>query len=183
MLRKLLYYPHPNLKLISDEVGDGWAQSSELKDLYADLAETMISNIGIGLAAPQVDIPMRVFVMAVAKNSSRRNIVRESARFNVQVFVDPVIEEHFDDLFTYEEGCLSVPGVTEEVQRWPQIAVSAWDIESNQRLRFDLYGIEARCAQHEIDHLDGKMFTDGYGGVKRDIAKRKIKKFLREESR
>ncbi len=163
----LLLYPNSELTLGSDEVGIEWARSPEFTELLNDMVETMVWFRGIGLSAIQVGIQDRAFVMR-----TRQGILK---------LVDPILEEVDGPtgVESMQEGCLSVPGVVEMVPRYPNVIVSALDIESGERKRYDLEGIEAQCAQHELDHLDGRMFTDDYGPVKRDIVRRKIRKQLR----
>jgi peptide deformylase len=161
----LLLYPNPKLSLVSVPVDPEEAKTEEFRTFLTWLGETLIWYRGIGISAIQTGWPCRVFSM--------------KTRDGIQHFVNPEIESTDCELTEMEEGCLSVPGVTELVKRYPAVIVSALDIESGERKSYDLVDTEAQCAQHEIEHLDGKMFSDNYGPVKRDIVKRKIKKQLR----
>lgn len=165
----LLLYPNPRLREVSEPLTWDWTKQEGFQERLKDLKETLVWYRGVGMSAIQAGWPVRLFVMRTAKE--------------IQTFVNPRILETDGDLTEMDEGCLSVPGVVERVMRYPSVIIESMDMDTGMFDRWDLEGIEAQCAQHEIDHLDGKMFTDGYGGVKRDIAKRKIKKFLREESR
>jgi peptide deformylase len=135
------------------------------KERLRNLHETLLHFRGVGLSAIQVDWPVRLFAMRTPKE--------------VQTFVNPEIVTVDGDEAEREEGCLSLPGVFERVKRFPNVIVAAMDLQAGERRLWDLEGIEAQCAQHEVDHLDGKMFSDNYGSVKRDIVRRKIKKQLR----
>lgn len=161
----LLLYPNRDLTLLSDDVGIDRARSEEFRELLDRMVETMTWYRGIGLSAIQVGVQDRAFVMR-----TQQGILK---------LVDPKFETLYEEAVEMPEGCLSVPGYTETVLRHPQVVLSALDIESGERKRYDFYGIEAQCVQHEMDHLDGKMFTDGYGTAKRDVVKRKIKNALR----
>jgi len=181
----LLYYPSQKLKQVSVEVEPVYARMDH-DDVIRNLAESLVHYRGLGLSAIQVGVPQRIFVMAVNKQSSQNcNIVKEMPYFLIQVFVNPVIVEVTDGPEEVEEGCLSLPGIVERVRRYRQVVVEGDDITSVEmgRRRWDLEGIEAQCAQHEIDHLDGKLFSDGFKPVKRDITKRKVQKALREMRR
>lgn len=128
---------------------------------------------GVGLAAIQIGIPIRLFVMD-ARNEHKTKYA----------FMNPEIVEAFGEPVEVEEGCLSVPGVYEKVLRYPEIIIRATNIHKETELRlFQLYGLEAQCAAHEIEHLDGKLFVDSFGRVKKDIIKRKVQKFLRSKAK
>ncbi len=166
----LLLYPNRFLREVSTEVDPEYAKSVEFKLLLDSLRETLIWFHGVGISAVQTGFAERVFVMRLSSGG-------------YQSFVNPVLEEVDGPtgVEPMQEGCLSVPGVVETVLRYPNVIVSALDIESGERKRYDLEGIEAQCAQHEMEHLNGKMFTDDYGPVKRDIVKRKVKKAVRHD--
>ncbi len=165
----LLLYPNPFLRTVSEPVDPEIAKSEEFKLLVDSLRETLVWYMGIGISAVQCGFAHRLFIMRLSRGG-------------YQTFVNPVLEEVDGPtgVESMEEGCLSIPGVVETVQRYPNVVVSSLDIESGERKRYDLEGIEAQCAQHELDHLEGRMFSDDWGPVKRDIVKRKIKKQLRQ---
>lgn len=163
---KLLLWPNPELKQVSEEVDLEWARTDQFKELLADMGETMLALGGVGISAVQVGVFDRVFVMRDKKGGT-------------QAFINPVITQTDGELEEKDEGCLSIPGIVEKVKRYPNVIVEALDPETGERKHWDLGGIEAQCAQHEIEHLDGKLFADKFGAVKRDIVKRKIKKFVK----
>lgn len=160
----LIYWPNPILKEVSKET-----TIEEAKALLPEMWETLEKHPGVGLSAVQIGVPIRLFIM-----DSRNEHKTKYA------FMNPEIVETVDEKVEVEEGCLSVPGVYEKVLRYPQLTIRATNIlvEDEPRL-FVVYGLEAQIVAHELEHLEGKIFTDGYGPVKRDIAKRKVAKHLK----
>jgi len=141
----------------------------EIRAVIADMTETMYDEVGIGLAAPQVGISLRLIVIA-----------DEEGR-GVQAVLNPAIVEQGGET-TGEEGCLSIPGVFAPVVRSAWVKVEARDV-NGQPLAINARGLRARVLQHEIDHLDGVLFIDRVDPVTRDRLKRKIKKDgLREDA-
>jgi peptide deformylase len=141
----------------------------EILAVIADMTETMYDEVGIGLAAPQVGISLRLIVIA-----------DEEGR-GVQAVLNPAIVERGGET-TGEEGCLSIPGVFAPVVRSAWVKVEARDV-NGQPLAINARGLRARVLQHEIDHLDGVLFLDRVDPVTRDRIKRKIKKDgLREDA-
>ena len=141
----------------------------EIRQTIADMTETMYDEVGIGLAAPQVGIPLRLIVVA-----------DEEGR-GVQAVLNPAIVEQGGET-TGEEGCLSIPGVFAPVVRSSWVKVEARDV-NGQPMAINARGLRARVLQHEIDHLDGVLFIDRVDPVTRDRIKRKIKKDgLREDA-
>jgi peptide deformylase len=134
-----------------------------VRRLVADMAETMYQAPGIGLAAIQVDVALRVVVidLSVARNA-------------LQVFVNPEILAR-DGVQVMEEGCLSVPGIYDEVERARHIRVRALDSEG-QAFELEAEGLLATCIQHEIDHLDGKVFVDYLSRLKQNRIRKKLEK-------
>ena len=139
-----------------DEVTD------EIRRIIADLTETMYDEVGIGLAAPQVGISLRLIV------------VGDEGDREARALINPVITEQGNQV-TAEEGCLSVPGIFAPVTRAEWVRVEAQDAEGKP-VAIDARGLGARVLQHEIDHLDGVLFIDRLDPVTRDRIKRKIKK-------
>ena len=159
-LLNILRYPDPRLNLVAKPVErvDG-----RIKQLVADMAETMYEAKGIGLAATQVDVHERVVVMDLSES-----------RDQLQVLINPVILEK-DGETVYEEGCLSVPGVYDKVTRAESFVAEALDIDGQPyTIRTD--GLQAICIQHEIDHLDGKVFVQYLSRLKQERIKTKMKK-------
>jgi peptide deformylase len=171
-VRKILIWPNPVLQQESLEVGiNRGFGSPELKGLIRDLLDTMYVNNGVGLAAIQVGVDLRMFVMRVPGEHAKEHVC-----------INPTIVEFIDEARPVQEGCLSLPGIVEITMRHPQVIMYYWD-ELGVSHKADFYGIEAQCVQHENDHLNGKLFVESMGRVKRDIIKRKIQKTLRQKGR
>ena len=164
---KILEFPNPNLRKIAVPVT---SFDSDLKCLIDNMFETMYEANGIGLAATQVDVHKRLLVLDV---SEERN--------DPKVFVNPTIDVIESDLADYDEGCLSVPGFYETVSRPKKIKVSAQDKEGS-RFEIEADGVLSVCIQHEIDHLDGKLFVDYLSSLKRNRIKDKLQKEQRSIS-
>ena len=158
---KILEFPNPNLRKTAVPVT---SFDNDLKCLIDNMFETMYEANGIGLAATQVDVHKRLLVLDV---SEERN--------DPKVFVNPTINVIESDLADYDEGCLSVPGFYETVSRPRKIKVSAHDREGS-RFEIEANGILSVCIQHEIDHLDGKLFVDYLSALKRNRIKDKLQK-------
>ena len=173
MLRPIVLHPDPRLKKICDPVAD---LSDELRVLADDMLETMYDAPGIGLAAPQVGVLQRLVVLDCAKDEDSEEAARPLVMFN------PEIVASSDEQNVYEEGCLSIPDHFAEVTR-PKVVDVAWiDRDGNaQSETFD--GLWATCVQHEIDHLNGKLFIDYLGPIKRQMITRKMQKLKREKAR
>ena len=157
---KILHYPDPRLRHIAlpvDQVND------RIRRLVDDMAETMYQAPGIGLAAIQVERSLRVVVIDI---SEQRNAL--------QVFINPEILQR-DGVQVMEEGCLSVPGVYDEVERAQHIRVRALD-RDGRPFELTAEGLLAVCIQHEIDHLDGKVFVDYLSRLKQGRIRKKLEK-------
>ena len=171
MKRPILIHPDPRLKKVADAVPD---ISDELRALADDMLETMYAAPGIGLAAPQVGIGRRLIVLDCIKEEGAEP--RPLAMFN------PVVAESSDERNVYEEGCLSIPEIYADVERPAEVTVEWMDRDgAAQRETFD--GLWATCVQHEIDHLDGKLFIDYLRPLKRQMITRKMVKLKRELAR
>ncbi|TRD22369.1 peptide deformylase [Palleronia caenipelagi] len=171
MLRTILIHPDPRLKARADEVG---APDDEIRALADDMLETMYDAPGIGLAAPQIGVMKRILVMDCVKD--------ETAPRQPMVLIDPVITGRSEETNVYEEGCLSIPDQYAEVTRPREVDVTWTDLDGNpQSQHFD--GLWATCVQHEIDHLDGKLFIDYLGPMKRQMITRRMQKLKRELAR
>jgi len=167
-VRPILIWPSAKLSTPSKDVPVEDFGTAALQVVVSDLHETLEHAGGLGLSAIQVGIPYRVFVT---------NIYGEK-----HTYVNPVVMSTFGTPVPFAEGCLSVPGVFETVDRFNEIIVSSKSVEGEDELR-QLDDVEAQCVAHEIDHLDGVMFVDRFGRVKKDIIKRKVAKALREARR
>lgn len=171
MKRNILIHPDPRLKTVCAPIDD---VSDELRALADDMLETMYDAPGIGLAAPQIGALQRLIVLDCVKDETKPP--RPIAMFN------PEITAHSEEENTYEEGCLSIPEQYAEVTR-PKIVDVRWiDRDGNaQSETFD--GLWATCVQHEIDHLNGKLFIDYLKPLKRQMITRKMQKLKRERAR
>ena len=142
----------------------------ELITLSEDMIETTLAAPGVGLAANQIGIPWRLFVVNMGVETDKDNLI---------TLINPEITG-MEGSELGEEGCLSIPDMIAEVNRATQIEVKAIDLYGND-VRFEAKGYLARALQHEMDHLNGVLFWDSLGKVKRDIMKRKFKKKLKEQ--
>ena len=163
-LLKILVYPDPRLRKKALPVK---SVNNEVRRLISDMAETMYKAPGIGLAATQVNTQKRVIVMDI---SEERN--------QLQVLINPIINNKRGEIET-EEGCLSVPGITAPVRRAEEITVTALN-DDGQAIEFTANELMAVCIQHEIDHLDGKVFVDYLSRLKRDRIRKQLLKGIRE---
>ncbi|WP_174239036.1 peptide deformylase [Roseobacter cerasinus] len=171
MKRKILLHPDPRLKKVSAPLPD---LSDELRALADDMLETMYDAPGVGLAAPQIGILQRLVVMDCVKGEGETP--RPLIMFN------PEIVSSSDETNIYEEGCLSLPEQFADVTRPAEVEVRWIDRDGNEQQEvFD--GLWATCAQHEIDHLDGKLFIDYLKPLKRQMITRKMVKMKRELAR
>ena len=161
----ILEFPDPRLRNVAVPVTLVDARVRQLTD---DMLETMYDAPGIGLAATQVDVHERVIVIDVSETKDQP-----------QVFINPVIEVLDDNLGEYDEGCLSVPGFYETVRRPERIRVTAIN-RQGETFSDDLDGLLAICLQHEIDHLQGKLFVDYLSPLKRQRIRGKLEKAQRQ---
>jgi len=148
--------------------------SDALRKLADDMLETMYDAPGIGLAAPQIGVLDRLIVMDCVKE--------DGVEAKPMVLFNPEIVASSDDLNVYEEGCLSIPEQYADVTRPSEVDVRWMDRDGNaQQQTFD--GLWATCVQHEIDHLNGKLFIDYLGPMKRQMITRRMQKLKREQAR
>ncbi|MBW8878589.1 MAG: peptide deformylase [Acidobacteria bacterium] len=160
-------YPDPVLRVNCRPVTEFDAR---LKKLAADMVETMHAAPGVGLAAPQVGVELRLAVVDVSVGEDPSQ---------VRVLVNPEVVEHSGGLESEVEGCLSLPGISDKVERPLFVTVRAQDLEAHPfELRAE--GYYARAISHEIDHLDGILFTDHLRGLRRERARRQLKKLADE---
>ncbi len=159
-LRTILHYPDPRLRRRAKPVAE---VNDDIRRLVDDMAETMYAAPGIGLAAIQVDEAKRILVIDISESRDR-----------LQVFINPEIVDH-DGEQTFEEGCLSVPGVFDEVTRPAFVKVRALD-RDGKPFELEAHGLLATCIQHEIDHLEGKVFVDYLSRLKQTRIRKKLEK-------
>ena len=163
-LLNILVYPDSRLRTVAKPVE---AVDHSVTTLVDDMAQTMYSAPGIGLAATQVNVPKRVIVMDLSEN-----------RDELIVFINPIIEALEGEIET-EEGCLSVPGIVAPVSRSERITVSALNREGKS-FRLDASELLSVCIQHEVDHLNGKVFVDYLSRLKQDRIRKRLLKEVRE---
>ena len=163
----ILEFPDSRLRKVAEPVVE---VDSRIKTLIDDMFETMYAAPGIGLAATQVDVHERVIVMDISDNQQAP-----------RVFINPTIVVLDETLGEYDEGCLSVPGFYETVNRPTRIAVTALNQEG-ETFTEELQGLMAICLQHEIDHLEGKLFVDYLSPLKRQRIRGKLEKAQRQRA-
>jgi peptide deformylase len=171
MKRHILIHPDPRLKKLCAPVPD---ISDEIRVLGADMLETMYAAPGIGLAAPQVGVLDRVIALDCVKEDGEAP--------SPLVMVNPEVIQNSDEMNTYDEGCLSIPDQYADVTRPAEVRVRWLDLDGNLQER-DMDGLWATCVQHEIDHLNGKLFIDYLKPLKRQMITRKMQKLKREIAR
>jgi peptide deformylase len=161
----ILKYPDPRLHRVAEPVRE---VDDRIRQLVRDMADTMYDAPGIGLAATQVDVHERVIVIDVSET-----------RDELKVFINPEIVTSSEDRKVYEEGCLSVPGIYDEVERPDRVTVRALD-EHGKPFTLEADGLLAVCVQHEIDHLDGKVFVQYLSRLKQSRIRTRLLKAERE---
>jgi peptide deformylase len=162
-LRRIILHPDPRLRRVCEPVR---AVDAELRRLAGDMLETMYAAPGVGLAAPQVGSRHRLFVMDCAGRDNPPAPL---------VLLNPAVTWASEETNTHEEGCLSIPEVFEEITRPARVRVSWTDLEGAAR-EAEFEGLWATCAQHEIDHLDGRLFIDRLSALKRAMITQKMRK-------
>ena len=159
-LLNILQYPDERLHIVAKPVSE---IDDRIRTLVGDMLETMYEARGIGLAATQVNVHERVVVMDLSEEQNEP-----------RVFINPVIT-HKDGETTYEEGCLSVPGIYDTVRRAERVTVEALN-EKGEKFTLDADGLLAICIQHELDHLAGKVFVEYLSSLKQSRIRTKLKK-------
>jgi peptide deformylase len=163
-IRDILTVPHPLLKKVSDPVE---TVDDELRALMDDMLETMYDAPGIGLAAVQIGVPKRVIVMDISRG--------EGDEREPRYFVNPEITWASEEIQPYEEGCLSVPDIYDEIERPARVKLRYLNYQG-EPVEEEAEGIFAVCIQHEMDHLEGVLFIDHLSRLKRERAVQKVKK-------
>lgn len=158
---EILEFPDPRLRTEAKPVAE---VTDEIRAIIDDMFETMYEAPGIGLAATQVNIHQRIIVIDVSEEKNQP-----------LVFINPEIDVSDGELFSYDEGCLSVPGFYESVERPAHVVVRALD-RNGEAFELRPEGLLAVCIQHEIDHLNGKLFVDYISPMKRNRIRKKLEK-------
>jgi peptide deformylase len=162
-IRPILTAPDPRLKVVSEPVAkvDG-----DIRTLIDDMIATMYDADGIGLAAIQVGVPKRILVMDIDQKDGKKN---------PKAYINPKILWASEEMATFEEGCLSVPEIWDEVERPAKIRAEYLD-RDGKRHEIEAEGLFATCLQHEMDHLEGILFVDHLSKLKRSMAMKKLQK-------
>jgi peptide deformylase len=161
-IRTILHYPDPRLR---EEATDIEEVTDEIRTLIDDMAETMYAAPGVGLAAPQIGVSKRLFIIDIAG---------EDDPSDLRVFINPVISDKAGEI-VWGEGCLSFPEIHEDIKRAGELTVRALD-QNGKEFELKTEGLLAVAVQHENDHLEGKLMIDHVGMLKRRIIHRKMLK-------
>ncbi len=164
MIYPIVAFGDPVLKKVGKEIVEG---ELDIKKLVADMFETMYNAHGVGLAAPQIGKSIRIFIIDTEPMDD------EEGKGIKRVFINPEIIEEYGDDWAFEEGCLSIPNIREDVFRAEDLKLK-W-LDENFKEHEEIFeGMQARVIQHEYDHIDGVLFTDHISALKRRILKKKL---------
>lgn len=171
MILPIYLYGQPVLREVANDIS---ADYPNLKELIANMFETMYNADGIGLAAPQVGLAIRMFVIDLEP------LAEDNPKYTgfKKVFINPQIAEEAGELVKFEEGCLSIPGINEIVERQEKIRIQYFDenFVSHDEEYDDFF---ARCIQHEYDHIEGKLFVDHISGIRKQLVKGKLNNLIK----
>jgi len=173
MILPVVAYGDPVLKKKGKEITKDYPN---LKELIANMHETMYGAYGVGLAAPQIGLPIRLFLVDTSPFAEDEVLDKEERDFLKtfkHTFINPVILEESGDEWAFNEGCLSIPDVREDVFRQPNIKIQYQDEDFNTHT-MELDGLAARVFQHEYDHIEGVLFTDKLSSLKKRLIKGKL---------
>ena len=162
-IRPILIAPDPRLKAVSEPVEN---VDSEIRKLAEDMADSMYAADGIGLAAIQIGVAKRLIVMDLDQKDGKKNW---------RAFINPKITWASEEMATFEEGCLSVPEIWDDVERPARIKAEYLDLDG-KKVEIEADGMLATCLQHEMDHLQGVLFIDHFSRLKRSMALKKLEK-------
>lgn len=171
MILPIVAYGDPVLRKETDEIDENYPK---LKELIENMFETMYNAPGVGLAAPQIGLSIRMFIVDTAYIHEDDVEGEEPEEEGIKkVFINPIILDETGDPWLYEEGCLSIPGIREDVMRKDTITIEYYD--ENFELKEETYdGFNARVIQHEYDHIEGILFTDHLKPLKKRMLKSKL---------
>ena len=173
MILPIVAYGNPVLKRVADEITSDYP---DLSELIENMWETMYAAHGVGLAAPQIGLSIRLFVIDASLFVDEEEMDQEeidTLKDLKKVFINPIIEEEHGELWSFNEGCLSIPEVREDVSRKEEIVVSYVD-ENFTPQQLKLNGLAARVVQHEYDHIQGVLFTDHLSPLKKRLIKKRL---------
>ena len=166
MVLPITAYGHPVLKKTAEDIGRDYPG---LQQLIADMYETMYATSGVGLASPQVNLSIRLIVMDATPYSKEDPAAQDFKR----VLINPKIVDESGDDWTFNEGCLSIPDIREDVVRKPRIRIQYYD--ENWEYHDEVYeGVMGRIIQHEYDHLEGVLFVDRISSIRKMLLKRRL---------
>lgn len=175
MILPIVAYGDPVLRKETEEID---ANYPDLKQLIADMFETMYHSKGVGLAAPQIGLPIRLFIVDAA-GFNEDGEAPELEGFK-RVFINPIIIEEKGKEWKFEEGCLSIPGIREEVARKPELTIEYYN-ENFELVEEKLDGLGARVVQHEYDHIEGILFVDKINPLKKQLIKSRLNAIVKGE--
>ncbi|MCH1431821.1 MAG: peptide deformylase [Flavobacteriaceae bacterium] len=173
MILPIVAYGNLVLKRVADEITSDYP---DLSELIENMWETMYAAHGVGLAAPQIGLSIRLFVIDASLFVDEEEMDQEeidTLKDLKKVFINPIIEEEQGELWSFNEGCLSIPDVREDVSRKEEIVVSYVD-ENFTPQQLKLNGLAARVVQHEYDHIQGVLFTDHLSPLKKRLIKKRL---------
>ena len=173
MVLPIIAYGDPVLRKVATDISPDYPN---LNTLIANMYDTMNYAYGVGLAAPQIGLPIRLFVVDTAPFADDDDLTEEERRFLSnfkKTFINAKITEETGDKWLFNEGCLSIPGVREDVSRQKQITIEFVDEQFTPQ-RLTLTGLAARVVQHEYDHIEGILFTDKLSSFKKQLIKGKL---------
>jgi peptide deformylase len=173
MILPITAYGDPVLRKKAKEISEDYPK---LKELIENMWETMYGAYGVGLAAPQVGLPMRIFLVDTSPFAEDEELSEEEKKELAglkKVFINPKILEESGDEWAFNEGCLSIPDIREDVFRKPEIKIEYYDEDFNKQVE-EYKGIAARVIQHEYDHIEGILFTDKLSSLKKRLIKGKL---------
>jgi peptide deformylase len=170
MIRPIIAYGDPVLRKKAVEIDEDYP---DLKLVLEDMFETMYSSQGVGLAAPQIGLSIRLFIVDAAPFVDDDEEDPEGLRDFKRVFINPIIIEETGTPWKFEEGCLSIPGIREDVSRQPDLIVEYYN-ENFELIEEKLSGLAARVVQHEYDHIEGVLFIDKINPLKKQLIKGKL---------
>ena len=168
----IVAYGDPVLRQRTEEIDEDYP---ELKQLIDNMFETMYAANGVGLAAPQIGLPIRLFVIDASPfgEDDEDGPGDPSAKDFKRVFINPILVEENGEKWAFSEGCLSIPHINEEVSRKKDVVINYLD-ENFEEQEESLTGLAARVVQHEYDHIEGKLFIDKLGPLKKAMLKSKL---------
>lgn len=173
MILPIVAYGDPVLKQKAKGITP---EHPKLKDLVANMFETMYEAYGLGIAAPQIGLAIRLFIVDTSPFAEDEDLEQEERDFLgafKHTFINPEIIEETGEEWAFNEGCLSIPDVREDVFRKPNIVIEYYDLDFNKQT-LELSGLAARVVQHEYDHIEGILFTDKLSALKKRLIKSKL---------